>query len=102
MNAPSLNELRTGLQARELADEKMMQVRDLLIGDYMRANEARMAAMEGRLRELETGLGQRLTLLQQRIEALAIDTGTDRRAAFDELAACVVDLSERIRHISRS
>jgi hypothetical protein len=100
MNAPSLNELRNAIPSRDVADEKMSQVRDLLIGDFARTSEARIAALEVRMRDLETGFGQRLQALHQRIETLAADTTIDRRAAFEELAKGVLDLSDRIRHLS--
>jgi hypothetical protein len=104
MNAPLFNELRVGMPGRDPGrelDDKMNQVRDLLVGDLMRANEARMGALETRMRELETGLGQRLTQLHQRIEAIAADHTMDRQAAFDELAKCVLELSEKIRGVTR-
>lgn len=112
MNAPSLNDLRAAFPARDLADEKMNQIRDLLVGDLMRASEARIAALEARVRELETGLGQQIVLLQQRMETLASDHNlrindlaadhtADHRAAFDELAKSVLDLGDRIRSIPR-
>ena len=87
MTAPTLNELRNGSAARDfparedaarevlpfeprdafeprdMADEKMNQVRDLLVGDFTRDMLARMMAMEARIRDLEVGLGQRLTAL---------------------------------------
>ncbi len=101
MNAPSLNDLRNAVPARELADEKMNQVRDLLIGDFVRLTDARLAAVETRMRDLETGFGQRLQVLHQRIETLAADTSIDRRAAFDELSKSVLELSGRIHTLSR-
>jgi hypothetical protein len=101
MNAPSLNDLRNSIPARDLADEKMNQVRDLLMGDFVRASDDRMAALESRLRDLETGLGHRLMLLHQRIEALATDHTADRQASFDELAKSVLELSDKIRVLSR-
>lgn len=101
MNAPTLNELRNAIPARDLADEKMIQVRDLLVGDFIREMTARMTVMETRIRDLENGLGQRLTVLNQRIEALAADHTVDRQAAFDELSKCVLDLGDKIRAISR-
>jgi hypothetical protein len=101
MNAPSLNELRNALPARDLADEKMTQVRELLIGDFVRTSEVRMMALETRMRDLEAGMGQSLAALHQRIEAMAADHSLDRRAAFDELAKSVLDLGDRIRSISR-
>ena len=42
MNAPTLNDIRAAFPARDLVDEKMVQIRELLIGDYVRASEARM------------------------------------------------------------
>jgi len=101
MNAPNLNDIRSAFAAREAGDEKMNQVRDLLIGDFVRVSEARLAALEGRIRDLETGIGERLTLLQQRIETLGADHTADRQAAFDELGKHVRDLGERIRVLSR-
>ena len=94
-------EPRDTFQARDMADEKMNQVRDLLVGDFTREMQTRMMAMETRIRDLEVGLGQRLTALNQRIEALAADHTVDRHAAFDELSKCVLDLSDKIRAIPR-
>jgi predicted mannosyl-3-phosphoglycerate phosphatase (HAD superfamily) len=108
MNAPMLNELRNGLPARDLADEKMAQVRELLIGDFVRTSEVRMMAMETRIRDLETGFAQRLTsinhqldALHHKVETMATDHTLDRQAAFDELAKSVLDLGDRIRMIPR-
>lgn len=101
MNAPSLHEIRNGMTARDPADEKMNQVRDLLIGDYVRASEARLDAMEVRMRDLETGITQRLTLLQQRIESLGADHTLDRQAAFEQLGRSVAELGDKIRLIVR-
>lgn len=101
MNAPTLNELRNSIPARDLADEKMMQVRDLLVGDFLRETQARMMALENRLRDLENGLSQRLVVLNQRIDSLAADHTVDRRAAFDELSKYVADLGDKIRSIPR-
>lgn len=111
MNAPTLNELRNALPARELvtrdlaprdlADEKMLQIRDLLLGDFIRETQARMTSMETRIRDLETGLGQRLSELHQRIETLNSDHTVDRRAAFDDLSKCVLELADRVRIIGR-
>ncbi len=101
MNAPTLHELRAASPARDYADDKMVQVRDLLIGDYARANEARIAAIEMRIRDLETGVSQRLAALQQRIETLAGDATVDRQTAFEELARSVAELGDKIRLIAR-
>jgi len=53
------------------------------------------------LRDLEGLVFRRVDALAVRIEALAADTGTDRRAAFDELSRMVLDLSENIHRLSR-
>ena len=101
MNATILNDIRQAFPARDLADEKMNQVRELLIGDFARASEARIAALEGRIRDLETGIGERLSALDHRIGVLAADHTADRQAAFDELGKSVRDLGERIRQLPR-
>ena len=49
MNAPSLNEIR-GAMNREPADEKMDQVREILVGDSFRRMEARVGLLEQRLK----------------------------------------------------
>lgn len=92
---------RVGYMPREMADEKMNQVRDLLVGDFTREMQTRMMALETRIRDLEVGLGQRLTALNQRIEALAADHTVDRQSAFEELSKCVLDLGDKIRAIPR-
>lgn len=101
MNATSLDQLRTGPGPRDGQDEKMDQIRDLLIGDIVRQTDRRMAALEARINELETSVGSRLAALHARLEAMAGEVGAERRTSFDELARSVLDLGERIRKISR-
>lgn len=79
----------------------MEQIRELLLGEHMRQHEARLAAVESRLRDLEGLVFRRVDALSARIEALAGETGADRRAAFDDLSRMVLDLSESIRRLSR-
>lgn len=86
---------------RDAADEKMEQIRDLLVGEYQRDVTVRLAQLEARIRELETDVTHRLDALQARIEAMAGETQADRRSAFDELARGVQELGERIRLIPR-
>ena len=100
MNATSLDQLRTPQQG-DRNDEKMEQIRDLLVGDVVRQTERRLAALEGRLNELEHSVGSRLAALHARLVALAGVVGAELRAAFDELAKSVLDLGERIRKIPR-
>lgn len=101
MNAPSLNDIRPAFAVRDPEDEKMSQVRELLVGDFVRSSEARLTALETRIRDLETGLGERLIQLQQQIERLGSDHTIERRAAFDELGSHIRDLGERIRVLSQ-
>ncbi len=93
MNAPSLSEIRSAV-GRELSDEKMDQVRELLVGDAVRRLEARIT-------DVEVGIGRQLDALEARIEALAGASEGDRRATFEALAHSVGELSEQIRRISR-
>lgn len=101
MNATSLDQLRTGPNGREGPDEKMEQIRDLLVGDHVRQTERRLTAIETRLDDLESSVGSRLSALHARLEALAGEVGAEHRTAFDELSKSVLDLGERIRNISR-
>ncbi len=101
MNATSLDQLRTVPGGRDPQDEKMEQIRDLLVGDVIRRTERRLSDIEKRLDDLESSVGSRLSALHARLEALAGEVGAEHRTAFDELSKCVLDLSERIRNISR-
>lgn len=100
MNAPSLNEIR-GAMSRDVTDEKMDQVREILIGDALRRMEARVAFLESRLAEIEVSIARQLDALEARIETLGGASEDNRRDAFDALASSVASLSEQIRRISR-
>ncbi len=100
MNGPP-NDLKPAPGSREGSEDRMEQIRELLVGEHLRVQEARLAAVESRLRDLEGLVFRRVDALTARIEALAADTGSDRRAAFDELSRMVLDLSENIRRLSR-
>jgi hypothetical protein len=101
MNAPSLNEIR-GAVNRDLSDEKLDQVREILIGDSLRRMEAHLATLDQRTTDMEVSIARQLDALEARIETLAASFDCDRREAFDALASCVAGLSEQIRRISRS
>lgn len=102
MNATSLAELRGGVAGREAADDaKMDQIRDLLFGEFKRENEARVALLEARVREIEQALHRRVDLLQARLDAVAGEMTSDRRQATEELSRGLVDLSDRIRRLNR-
>ena len=100
MNAPSLSEIRN-VAGRELTDEKMDQVREILVGDSVRRMEARLTFLESRVNEFEVSIGRQLDALEARIEALAGASEGERRSAFEALANSVAGLGEQIRRISR-
>lgn len=98
---PTLKDLRPAAALKDAGDDRMEQVRELLVGEPLRLQEARLLALENRLRDLEGLVFRRVDALTARIEALAGETDKDRRAAFDELSHMVLDLSENIRRLSR-
>ena len=100
MNAPSVSEIRSAV-GRELTDEKMEQVRELLVGDSVRRLEARLAFLETRMNDVEVGIVRQLDALEARIDALAGTAEGDRRATFDALAHSVAELGEQIKRIAR-
>lgn len=100
MNAPSFSDMRNPT-SRDITDEKMDQVRELLVGDAVRRMEARVTFLETRVGEFEMNFGRQLDALQARIEALAGSVDGERRAHFEALAVSVSELSEQIRRISR-
>lgn len=100
MNAPSLNEIR-GAVNRDVTDEKMEQVREILVGDSVRRMEQRVSFLEQRQADFEVSIGRQLDALEARIEALAGAADGDRRVTFEALANSVSSLSEQIRRISR-
>ncbi|MDP1639944.1 MAG: hypothetical protein Q8L61_03395 [Hyphomicrobium sp.] len=79
----------------------MQQIRELLVGDAMRRSASRADQIEARLKDLEAEMTRRFDSLSAQVEALATNLSADRRAAFDELAHGVVELGERIRHLSQ-
>ncbi len=101
MDATSLDQLRSAAQARHGQDEKMEQIRDLLMGDVVRQTERRLSAIEARLNDLESTVGSRLSALHARLEAMAGEVGAQRRSAFEELSKSVSELGEQIRRIAR-
>lgn len=100
MNAPSLNEIR-GAVTRDVTDEKMDQVREILIGDALRRMEARVAFLETRFNDIEVSVARQLDALEARIDTLGGSADGQRREAFDALASSVASLSDQIRRIAR-
>ncbi len=60
-----------------------------------------IAALDARLRELETVVIRRLGEIEARLDALSGRAGADRREAFEELSRNVTELGRRIREIAR-
>ena len=78
----------------------MEQIRELLHGELKREHEARIVALELRIRELETGVFNQLDALQARLEALSGEVANVRREHLDELARGFVDMGERVRRLT--
>jgi len=101
MNSTSLDELRGGGSGREPQDRKMEQIRDLLVGDVLRATDMRIAELESRLKDLQVMTGRQLDAIAARVEALSAEIGAGQRSAFDELAKSIVELGDRVRRIAK-
>jgi DNA anti-recombination protein RmuC len=80
-------------------DDKMGQIRELVLGEYRRQCDARLALLEARLRETELSLQRRLDEMQLRIEQLSDASEANQRAAFEELARGIAELSDRVRPV---
>ena len=102
MSGSTFTNLRNGslTGGRQLSDEKMEQVRELLFGEFEKMTDTRLLQLEGRVRELEQSLQTRLDAMQARLDAMSAEIDTTQRAAFDELATGVQDLATRIKRVS--
>lgn len=87
------------LRADAGEEARMEQIRELLHGDLKRQHDARIAALELRIRELETGLFSQLDALQARLEALSGEMANVRREHLDELARGFDDMGQRVRRL---
>jgi hypothetical protein len=101
MTATSLDLLRNGAPLRKVADEKMDQVRDLLVGDDLRRTDDRLAAIETRLTHLETDVTRKIDAIQARVEAMSGEVSSQHRAAFDALSRGIADLGKHVKDLSR-
>ncbi|MCB1514497.1 MAG: hypothetical protein KDJ18_06745 [Hyphomicrobiaceae bacterium] len=101
MNATSLDQLRTAPTSRDGQDEKMDQIRDLLVGDVVRQMDRRLGALESRLEDMEASVSSRLSALHARLEAMSGEVSADQRSSFDALARSVLELGEHIRKIAK-
>ena len=101
MNANSFDQIRAASGSRDVRDDRMEQVRQLLVGDHVRDMEIRMVALEQRLQDVDGSVARKLDAVSARIDALASQLDYDRRAAFSELSQGVLELSERLRAVSK-
>lgn len=106
MNVTSLDELRKSKAGQEpglgAEDERMEQIRELLLGDHFRLGDARIARLEQQIADLEVLLSKRLDALSARIEALGGEMESERRSSFNELAQSVQELSQKIHRLGKS
>jgi len=101
MTATSLNALRNGTDSRNEVDDRMDQVRELLVGDHIRVSETRLNALEQRLHNMETDFARQVDAISVRMEALAGEVNSEHRTAFNDLATSISELGERIRRIAK-
>lgn len=86
---------------RELTEDKMEQIRDLLYGEFKRDSDARLALLEAHVRELETGLHRKLDALGARLEQMQAEIRSGRNSDLDGISQGLSELGERIRRLSR-
>ena len=87
--------------ASDATDEaRMDQIRELLHGEMKREHDARIAALEARIRELETGIFNQLDALHARLEQLSGEVMNVRREHLDELARGFADMGDRVRRLT--
>ena len=101
MNAMTIGDAKNGGANRDVADEKMEQIRDLLFGEFQREHDQRASQLEVRIRDLESEVHRRLDALQARLDAFAGESQAERRSTFDELARGIQDFGEHVRRIPR-
>ena len=100
MTATSLNEVRNAATDRDLTDEKMEQVRELLFGDYERQTQERVEILETRIRDLELSLHRRLDAMQARLDAISAELDATQRNTLEEIGNGLRELGERINRTS--
>lgn len=101
MTSSPFTDYRNGIVGHDIADERMEQVRELLLGDSVRRSEARLAYLENRMNDLEVGITRQLDALEARIEALQTVVAAERRATLDELSKGLTDLGQKIKTIAQ-
>jgi uncharacterized coiled-coil protein SlyX len=102
MTSSPYNDFRNGIVGHDLGDERMEQVRELLIGDSYRRTEARLQYLETRMNDVEVGITRQLDALEARIEALQTVVAAERRSTLDELSNGLEELGQKIRTLSKT
>ena len=77
--------------ARDLQDDSMDQIRDLILGDLRRHWDARLQTLETRLQ-----------MLEDKVDALRHETKAARQDHISALASGIDELGQHIRSLSRS
>lgn len=101
MTTSTFPDSRAGAHGRDSLDDRMEQIRELLYGEFKRDSDARLALLEARVRELESGMHRKLDVIQARLESLATEIKGQRSQSFEDLAAGVDQLGQRIRDLSQ-
>ncbi len=79
-----------GAAPRDLRDDQLEQVRELLFGDQARDTQNRLSAIE-----------QRLATLEARVQALAHEHVTSRKETLDDLSRGISELGDYIKRVAR-
>ncbi len=76
--------------ARDLPDDKMERIRDIILGDLRRSWDARLHTLETRLQ-----------MLEDKVDALRHETAAARDDHLTALAQGIDDLSQHVRRLGR-
>ena len=77
--------------ARQLADEPMERIRELILGDLRRSWEARLQTLETRLQ-----------MLEDKLDAVRHESRADRLDHMAALAEGIDDLGQHVRRLTRT
>lgn len=100
MNGPPFSEFDENAR-REFSENKMDQIREILVGDIERRLDSQVRQLEQRMSEIEVGIIRQIDDLERRLEQLSGEASDHRRSMLDDLANSISELGERVRKISR-